>query len=174
MANSPSQSAVPEAALQFAEALVNSIEYASWDEELASYWQEKLLILARIHQVPHSFLSELMKDCTVPALLKLFKDEVTDQVVGNASTSLKMALGAALQDVNPFKGVLAYTAPHNERVFWKAQTSALMRTVALYRLQSRELLAGLMAISLTTLHGAKVSDAALLENGLPDKEPSYW
>lgn len=163
----------PEAAVQFAEALINSIEYAGWDETLASYWQEKLLILSRLNHVPRSYLAALMKDCDSPAVIRLFQDGISDQENRRVTTSVKMALSAAVQNINPFQGVLAYTAPPEEREFWRTHANALMKTVALYRQQSRELLAGLLAIAMPALNGTALPDDVLVERGLPKEEPRY-
>jgi hypothetical protein len=171
----------PEAAVQFAQALLNAIKYANYIEEIGAYWQEKLLLLSLIHGVPSEFLQHLLKDHSDPGVEKLF----TSVVVGDGNgvperlptLLVRLALSAGTQTPNPFQGIMAVNPNQGEREAWFAGSREIELAVEAYRATSENLLAGLLAAALPSLSGPKVPDGMLHDKGLSGDEPQesdYW
>jgi hypothetical protein len=173
--------APPEAAVQFAAALLNAIKYSNYFEEIGTYWQEKLLLLSLIHNIPSEFMQSLLKDHSDPGVEKLFASTVAGDSTGvpeRVPTLLvRLAISAGTQTPDPFRGVLAIGPNANEREIWFTGSRELSIAVESYKLASEKLLAGLLAASLPSLSGAKVPDTVLHDKGLSDREPQeadYW
>jgi hypothetical protein len=169
----------PSAALQFAEALVNSINYASKGEALSAYWDEKLIILSQLHGVPFAYLGGLMRDFRGEAISKLYdgmetylaKQAGEPCVAPRVSAAVKMALSAAAKDIDPFEGLLAYSSEGQEREVWRAGVRRVLMSVVDYQESCLEFLASLLALQFPTMKVAALHDSVLIANGLPAKEP---
>ena len=171
----------PEAAIQFANALLNAIKYSNFYEEMRDYWQEKLLLLSLIHEIPSEFLHRLLEDHSAPSVEKLFVSVIAGD--GNGvpqrvpTLLVRLALSAGTQTPDPFRGVLAINPNQDEREAWFAGSREIELAVEAYRTASEKLLAGLLAAALPSLSGANVPDEMLYDKGLPYREPQetdYW
>jgi hypothetical protein len=166
------------AASQFAKALTNAINYANHIDEIAEYWQEMLLILSQVHNIPSGFLHSLMDNHSASGAQKLIDSVVTGEccreVDETPSVALKVELSAATAVPRPFSGILALKPRPEEMECWRKRRNEIGVAIEAYAAATENCLADLLAAAFPTLQGTAVPDQVLQDKGLPSHEPEEW
>ena len=169
--------AIPGAAMQFAQAVVDSRKKrAQRHDGLANWYGRKVALLAGIHALPAGLAHALLfygydaPDLEYQQLLIRVGLEWHKPDSG-ITPAMKLALLASSEILNPFAGILAFSPQPSERTFWRPKIKRVYERADQYMTETTELLGGLLCIAYPALLVDSIDVEALIARGLPDQMP---